>query len=288
MSASASPNVFDVAEADFERDVIQKSHERPVVVDFWAPWCGPCRQLGPLLERLVEERGGEVALAKVNIDQAQQLAAEFRIESIPAVVAFHKGRPVQHFVGLLPELHLRGFLDTVCPTEADRLAQQGAEKETTDSQGAEALFRKALELNRDQPLAIVGLARLLAAQDKTTDAEELLDRLIPGGEQAVAADQLRGQIKLRSLTDGLPPEAAIRQGLQAAPQDLTLRYQLGCRLAGAGKFPEALAELLSVAEADRALATGPVKEAMVQIFHAVGVLSPLADEYRRKLTSVLY
>jgi putative thioredoxin len=288
VSASASPNVFDVAEADFDRDVIEQSQARPIVVDFWAPWCGPCRQLGPMLERLVEERAGAVALAKVNIDEAQNLAASFRIDSIPAVVAFHKGKPFQHFIGMLPEAHLRGFLDSVCPTEADHLAQQGAERETEDPQAAESLYRQVLELKRDHPAAIVGLARTLIAKNQISDAEALLDRLIPGGEQATEADRLRGLIKVRTLTEGLPPEATVRQSLQAEPGNAQFRYQLGCHLAAAGKFPEALAELLAAAEADRALARGPVKEAMVQVFHAVGVGSPLANEYRKQLTSILY
>jgi putative thioredoxin len=288
VSANPSPNVFEVEDADFERDVIQQSHQRPVVVDFWAEWCKPCLQFGPLLERMVEERAGAVALAKVNVERAQELALAFRINSIPAIVAFRNGRAVRDFVGMLPEQHLRTFLDSLCPTEADRLAEDAAKREEADPDVAEQLYRKALELDGKQPLALIGLARRLLERDEIAEAEQLLDRLTPGGEWAGEADRLRGSIQVRSLIEELPPEATVRAQLQADPGNGQLRYQLGCHLAAAGKFPEALEELLAAAESDRKLAGGPVKEAMVLIFHAVGVVSPLADEYRQKLVRILY
>src|SRR4051794_28585266 len=125
MSAAPSPWIRDVGEADFEREVLRASRERPVVVDFWAPWCGPCRMLGPVLEQLVDERQGEVVLARVNVDEAQALASRYQVSSIPLVIAFRDGKAVREFTGLLPEGQVRAFLDALVPGEADRLVDQG-------------------------------------------------------------------------------------------------------------------------------------------------------------------
>jgi putative thioredoxin len=277
----------DVTEANFEREVVERSQEVPVVVDFWAPWCGPCRMLGPVLEQEIQARGGAVRLAKVNVDVAQELAAGFRIESIPAVKAFRNGQIVLEFVGLLPEAQLREVIDRLVPSEADKLAEQAQEKEATAPTEAEALYRRVLDLDREQQTALVGLARLLIATGRDAEATPLLDRTIAGGEQAAEVSRLRGMIALREKTHDLGDEAAARKRLAAAP-DAERHYELGTILAAAGKYREALEELLTAATADRALANEKVKEVMVQIFHIVGVRSELAEEYRDKLTRVLY
>src|SRR6516165_8549229 len=137
--------ISDVAEADFQRAVIERSRQVPVVVDFWAEWCPPCRMLGPLLENLVQERKGEVLLAKVNIDEAQNVAAQFGINSIPTVIGFKDGRAVVDFMGFLPEHQLREFLDRLVPSEADRLAKQARAQEQANPAEAETLYRQALK-----------------------------------------------------------------------------------------------------------------------------------------------
>jgi putative thioredoxin len=284
---SESQYVFEVSEGDFERLVLERSREQPVVVDFWAPWCGPCRALGPVLERLVEERRGAVLLAKLNIDEAQNLAVEFGIESIPAVKAFRDGRVVLEFVGMLPEEHLRRFLDQIVPTEADRQLTHAAELEATQPAEAEKLYRQVLEARRDDEAALLGLARVLIARGQDAEATPLLER-VTNHDLHAEVERLRGLLDLRELARDFGDEKAVRQRLQKSPQDAELRYQLGCVLAAAGRYKEALDELLAAGQADKKLATSKVKETMVKVFHIIGVRSDLADEYRDKLTRILY
>ena len=159
----------DVTDATFARDVLQRSAEVPVVVDLWAEWCGPCRTLGPILERVVAETGGKVALAKVDIDSNPQVAASFSVQSIPAVFAISGGKVVDSFIGALPEAAVREFVAKLAPaeSEADRLA----------AQGDEASLRQALELQHDHPVAVVALAELLAGQGNGEEALALLTRV---------------------------------------------------------------------------------------------------------------
>jgi putative thioredoxin len=285
---SASAWVFDVEQADFDRQVLDRSRERPVVVDFWAPWCGPCRLLGPLLEKLVEERKGEVLLAKVDIDRAQDLAAQYGIDAIPAVIAFRNGKPVLDFVGVLPEAQLRTFLDQLVPSEADHLARQAAALEEKQPAEAEALYRRALKLDDRNQAALVGLVRVLLAKGDENEAAELMAQVSPGGEQAAEVERLAGVVSLRQLAGAFGDEASVRRRQQADPANARLRYELGSILAAAGRYPEALDLLLSAAEADRKLGAADVREAMVKIFQVIGTRSELADQYRDRLTRVLY
>ncbi len=288
MSPSTSPYVSDVAEADFEREVIQRSYQVAVVVDFWAPWCGPCRALGPVLQRLVEQRGGEVVLAKVNTDEAPALAAHYRVQSIPLVIAFRDGRPVDEFVGLLSEPQLVAFLDRLAPSEAEKAIKQAAALENAKPQEAEKLYRDALAKDRSQDAPRLGLARLLMARGKDDEAAELLAEAGSVGETGAEAERLTGILNLKRLARPFGDEASARQRAAADPKNATALYELGCVLAAAGQYEEALRTLLSAAERDPKLASTKVREAMVQIFNVVGQRSALADDYRSRLATLLY
>ena len=279
----ASPWVFDVTEAQFKADVVDASFERPVVVDFWAPWCGPCRQLGPVLERLVAERRGAVALAKVNVDEAQRLAQYFRIEGIPAVKAFRDGQLVLEFDGVLPEPQLRQFLDQLGGTPVP--------EEPAEPEGPAALeqkFRKQIAADKDNYQARVGLAQALLTQNKTQDILDILEPVPAEGDVGTAAAGIRARLELADLAKGLGDEATLRKRLMAQPGNAELLFELGCVLAVAGKFPEALEALHGAAERDLKLASGKAREVMVKIFYALGTDHALSNEYRSKLARLLY
>jgi len=288
MSQAGSTWVFEVSEKDFEEQVVRRSRLQAVVVDFWAPWCQPCQLLGPLLEQLIEERAGQVVLAKVDVDQAPRLAQDFGVHSIPAVKAFRDGGVVAEFTGLLPEAHLRQFFDKILPSEADRLEKQAEGLAPTNPAEAEALYRRALELEPNHSEAALGLAKLLIGRRQDDEARTFLERARPAGDQVAEVEQLEAILFLRQAAKPYPEEDELRKRVRADPKNAQLRLELGTVLAAKGDYSEALEMLLSAVERDRKLGAGPVREIMVKIFYAVGVRSPVADEYRDKLTRLLY
>ncbi len=280
--------VIEVAEAEFEREVMERSKTVPVVVDFWAPWCGPCRALGPILEGLAAERQGQFVLAKINTDECQQLAAAFQIESIPAVKAIRNGQIVLEFEGLLPEPAVREFIDRISPSESEKQAQQAHDLETSRPAEAEALYRRVLTAERPPEAARVGLARVLIARGQDEAAAELLRRVPPGSPESGEVERLNAVLALKALAREFGSEAGLRQRLAAQPENAEVGYQLGCVLAAAGRYPDALEMLLSAAERDKKLANAKVREAMVKVFQVIGVRSELAESYRDRLRAVLY
>src|SRR5438067_8326622 len=260
-----SPWIFPVGEKDFEAQVIQKSHEVPVVVDFWAPWCGPCRALAPVLERLIGQRKGEVLLAKVNTDEEQELAGRYAINALPTVVAFRDGKPVLSFEGLLPEPQLVDFLNRIVPSEADRIAREAANLEKTNPAQAEKLYRQVLQANSSQPEALLGLARLLIDRHQESEANELLERVIPGGEHGAEAERLAAVLWLQQQAHIMGHEPTLRERLEIDPQNAELLFELGAVRAGNGKSAEALELLLEAAQLDRKLGAATVRETTVKV-----------------------
>ena len=243
--------VIDVTEADFEREVIERSSELPVVVDFWAEWCGPCRQLGPLLERAAGAREGQVVLAKLDTDSNQPLAQAFRIQGIPAVKAFRDRRLVDEFVGALPAGEVERFFDGLLPSEADLLAESGKEED----------LRRALELQPGRPDAALPLAKMLLARGEREQARQILEG-IAGSFQA---DGLAARIRLED--QGLLEEAF------AALDDGRLQDAL-----------DALLAALPGAEERR----DDIRRVIVGELDALGPEDPLARSTRGRLASALY
>ncbi len=278
--------VVDVGEHDFESLVLERSKRVPVVVDFWAPWCGPCRTLGPLLERLADEYGGAFVLARVNVDENPQLAAALRVQSIPMVLGFRDGAAVSEFVGALPESAVREFLRRVLPAQADLLA---AEAEQLLAAGkaadAEAACRAALEQDARCGRALVVLATILGRQGETQGALELLDRVDPGPARQ-SADRLAAELRIRSADAG--DEATLRAALAAAPGNLETRFQLAQALAAQSRYPDALEEYLEIIRRDRQFQDGAARKAMIDIFDLLGAGNETVEHYRAELAKVLF
>jgi len=283
---SQSPWVVDVTEADFQEQIVERSKQQPVVIDFWAPWCGPCRALGPMLEALAEESAGGFLLAKVNVDENPNLAGEFNVSGIPAVFAVRDATVIDGFSGLMPEDKLRQFLAGLSPSEAEALTTQGLAKEGDDVRGAEEAYRAALAADAQQEAARIGLARvLLGGEGREAEAEELI-RGIEVGPHVEEAERLRRVLQLRQPRHDESELTEARSGVGANTAEAYLR--LGAVLAGRGEYVPALDALLAAAERDKKLAANEVRELMVSIFHIIGVRSETADEYRDKLRALLY
>ncbi len=284
-----SPWIVDVDERNFREAVIEKSLEVPVVVDFWAEWCGPCRVLGPLLEQEANDKAGGFVLAKVDVDKAQMLAAQFGIQSIPLVVAFKQGQPVDEFVGVLPKPELQAFLDRLGVKAGaggaakDPVAQAKA-LETSDPAQAEAAYREAIADDSRNSQARLGLARILIARGEDEAAKEQLAR----AESSEETSRLQAVIAVKELIAKLGGAEEAKSKHEAAPGDARAAYAWGVHLADQGQFADALRVLYEAGKQDKELARQEVREAMVHVFYLVGSRSDLADEYRDKLTDLVF
>ncbi len=280
--------VIDVTDATFDAEVLDRSHQLPVVIDFWAPWCGPCRQLGPLLEKLAAEAAGKFVLAKINVDESPGIAGEMRVSSIPAVFAVRGGRLVNQFVGLLPEAQLREWLAQLEPSEVERLLEEATQLEQEDPAGATAKLRMALAAEPESRPVRLALARLLAAQDLLDESEEQIKHLEGHGYLEPEGERIKAICRLRQAARLAGDVLTARKAADAAPQDAALQMKLANALAGSKEYGEALQRALSAFQTDRKLQGEPARELMVDIFHALDPDDPLTTEYRRKLSAAMY
>jgi putative thioredoxin len=275
-----SEHILDVNESTFEEEVIQRSYEAPVVVDFWAPWCGPCRVLGPILERLAIEAGGAFRLARVNVDDNPNLAVRFGVQGIPAVRAFRQGEVTAEFVGAQPESAVRRFIERIAPGETavavERAASLLGTRHWTE---AEAAFRQILEENESHGRAALGLVQSLLMQGRGLDSQKLLARFPAGAEWPAAQ-------KLRPLADLL---ARVEQGASASSDDpLEAQLDRAAELIARGNLPAAMDGLLDILRQNKTYRRGIPKDILLALFSLLGEGDPLTREYRDELASILF
>ncbi|HEX7044154.1 MAG TPA: thioredoxin [Burkholderiales bacterium] len=288
-----SPHIADVSRTDFAARVIEQSHKVPVLVDFWAPWCGPCRMLTPVLERLAEEYAGRFFLAKVNTDVEQELALQFHIRGIPAVKLFRNGRVVGEFVGVQPEPVVRDLIERFLPTEADIAVERadalaGAGRRTE----ALALLREAVAKEAANDRAKLALARLLLEEaderkEALDESERVLESLSIRAAGEAEVDNVRLRLSLHRIAAEAPPRAALEQAVAADPGDVRARYRLAARLALAGEYEPAMQQLLEIVRRDRKFEDDAGRKTLVGLFRLLGNQNPLVTRYRTLLSSAL-
>jgi putative thioredoxin len=277
-----SPYINDVTTAEFQQEVLLKSRDVPVLVDFWAEWCGPCKTLSPLLERMTDDATGTFLLAKVDVDANPELSAQFGVQSIPTVVAIVSGKEVNRFSGALPETSIQTFIDSVMPSELDLMVDEARSVLISgDTVAAEHILKQALDIQSDHQDAGTSLAALLIDKGETEEAMIVLGKLVPDPD----VDRLQGAARLRNAsgTDISVLEAAV----QASPDDDAAQLELAGALAARDEYEPALDRMLAVVRK-----SGEHKEdarlAMVDIFGVLGAEHPLTSSYRRQLASALY
>ena len=280
----------------FMQDVVEASQDTPVIVDFWAPWCGPCKQLGPMLEKIVTEARGAVRMVKLNIDENPEIAQQMRVQSIPAVFAFAGGRPVDGFSGAIPESQIRTFVDKLVTTAGTRqespveaaLVQAQERLAAGDHAAAGTLFRQILEHEPDNLPSSAGLARCLIVEGDLAGASEVLTA-VPDDKRADADIAAAwSALELAQKGAGAGDFEALQVKVDADPADHESRYELAIALYAAGHKEAALDALLEIVRRDRMWNDEAARKQLLQFFEAEGPTDPLTVSGRRKLSSILF
>ena len=293
-AANGAAPIKDVTTASFETDVIAASMEAPVIVDFWAPWCGPCKQLAPALEKAVSATRGKVRLAKVNIDDNPDLAQALRIQSIPTVYAFFQGRPVDAFQGALPDSQVKQFVD--------RLASQGGGDDgiaavleqaqqslvAGDTENAIALYRAILNEVPGTPAAFLGLVRALLAEDNLDEAKAVLGQVPKEIANHADIAAAKAAIDLAEQAANAGPTGPLKDAVARDPADHRSRIDLATALYAGGEHEAAVDHLLDSIKRDRAWNEEEARKQLVKYFEARGPKDPVTVAGRRRLSSILF
>jgi putative thioredoxin len=294
--AAAKPaKVKDVTSASFKADVLLASTKQPVLVDFWAPWCGPCKQLAPVLEKAVADAGGKVTLVKMNIDEHPQIAGQLGIQSIPAVIAFDRGQPVDGFMGALPDSQVRAFIERlVGPLSGGSdaiIAEAEAAVAAGDAEGAAELYARVLAEEETNPKALGGLARLHVDAGDLDQARAVLSMAsppAPGKDPDPAIAAATAALHLAEQAASVGDLAPLQKALAANPDDHQARFDLAVALNANGERDKAADELLTIIKRDRAWNDAAARKQLLQFFEAWGLMDKTTVAARRKLSAIWF
>ena len=279
---------FDIDASNFEQIVYENSKHTPVVMDFWAEWCGPCKTLKPILEKLAEEYQGKFILAKINADQHQELAAQFAVRGIPSVKAVYNGEIVEEFSGALPEAQVRAFLDRIIPSpgEALRVAAATARAEG-DPAKALQLLAEASSLDAGNEKVRLDAADILLEMNELDEARRLIDSLSPATRMDEQAQRISAKLNFALGGQQGGDEAGLKEQIAADPRDMAARMQLANLLVAAGRYPEGLDQLLEMVRIDRNWDDDAARKTILAVFSMLGGQGEIVSAYRRKLASAL-
>lgn len=294
-AAKAAANLIkDSDTKNFMADVIEASRQQPVIVDFWAPWCGPCKQLGPAIEKVVKQANGKVKLVKINVDENQQLASQMRVQSIPAVFAFVNGQPVDGFMGALPESQIKQFVDRLGGqgSMAEEIAAAIAEAEAAftaeDYQTAADIFMQVVQADREHAGALAGLARCQIATGDLENAKATLALVPPPKKNDPAVLSAQAALDLALNPVDTSEVSRLQQAIAASPDDFQARIDLAVALNGTGERTGATDHLIYVIRKNRAWNEEAARKQLVKFFEAWGPKDEATLAGRRKLSSVLF
>ncbi|GGG66925.1 co-chaperone YbbN [Salipiger pallidus] len=290
--------VKDVSEADFMAEVVDRSQQVPVIVDFWAPWCGPCKTLGPALEKAVNEAGGAVVMAKVNVDENQMIAGQMRVQSIPTVYAFYKGQPVDGFQGALPASEIKAFVDRLVQQAGGEAAGDGGLEEAVAAademleagaaDDALQTYAAILEEAPEHAGAYAGLVRAQVALGDLDQAEAILNGAPEAISKSPELDAAHAQLELAKQAADAGPVAELTSAVEANPDDHQARFDLALALHAKGDAEGAVAQLLELFRRDREWNDGAAKTQLITVFEALKPNDPVVLNGRRKLSSMIF
>jgi putative thioredoxin len=293
MTAVAESAVIETTTQGFVKDVIEESKRQPVLVDFWAPWCGPCKQLTPILEKAVKAAKGKVKLAKMNIDEHPAIPGQMGIQSIPAVIAFSNGQPVDGFMGALPETQVIAFLERVTKSKIgaeDQDTLKAADAALAAGNAAEAanLYGQLLKADSGNVAALAGVARCYVATGNIEQAKKTLAMVPEAKQNDAAVAAARAALEIAEQAKSVGPIDELEKKLAADPLDHQARFDLAAALNAKGKRAEAAEHLLTIVKKDRKWNDDAARKQLVQFFEAWGFADPVAVEGRKRLSSILF